>query len=785
MRQLVAPAQDAQALAEVLANPSIGEFEIKTLLNESSEIVRREIEIFFSNRKRDDLLLLYFSCHGIKDQDGKLYFSATDTDRILLRSTAIASNFVNEVMQASRSRRQLLLLDCCYSGAFARGMSAKAGMNIHTKEHFDGRGRVVLTASDAIQYAFEQDKIDGDGTRSVFTSCLVKGLETGAADSDGDGEITIDELYDYISEHVMDEKPEQRPEKWNFGVQGKLIVAKNPNPREKPVDPGSSLKHDYNHIVPWIRAVVNDLFEHHTKTQLRPETESKANNSESSGKGKSGSALGDTTIMRLKVQGIKGESLEKKFFVFAIFTLLLGNTAILIGHIHSVRYIVFDIVGYLKLGYLHNYMQIIVSILLLLGYLSIFVWLYQKLLFSQKGAIKIFLILICLVSIGGSAYFNISLMMPSEPQVKPLVAKEIDGWMERVIQSQSDNGGVRMDPTNIILETQVWTTAQCLKAVLASGTKIDKNLSDRIKNAFDYIEKVRIRIQNEGWGYQDNYGWGITEIAAWVSLAYIETLRSENASELWSTSERTEVLNRIIRDLNLIAVRQHQNGGWSPINNVSRSDYTRTYSTVMALWSLLEAKKSSVVFFKIGTQFDNIIKRGIGWLMKTYITKNQMGWVPNPNRENQTETFLGLSAQTLFVLSLAENDFEDSLNNSIYKEAKNNFIDISGLFSREINDNDRAHDGDRYLPQSEYAIESMTFLWYPWTLAVYEHLSNDSYLSKKQNQIASNRQKNLLHRIDEVSAFVKSEQNYVLGEFLYCLSMAINKKGFIGFSYLH
>jgi hypothetical protein len=373
LRQLVAPAQDAQALAEVLANPSIGAFEVKTLLNESSEIVRREIELFFSNRKRDDLLLLYFSCHGIKDQDGKLYFSATDTDRILLRSTAIASNFVNEVMLTSRSRRQLLLLDCCYSGAFARGMSAKAGMNIHTKEHFDGRGRVVLTASDAIQYAFEQDKIDGVGTRSVFTSCLVNGLETGEADFDGDGEITIDELYDYISEHVMDEKPEQRPEKWNFGVQGKLIVAKNPNPREKFADPVSSSKHDYNHIIPWIRAVVNDLFEHHTKTQPLPETESKANNLESSREGKARSDLGDTTIIRLKFQGIKGESLEKKIFIFAIFALLIGNSAILIGHIQAIRNIVFDIVGYLKLGYLHNYMQIIVSILLFLGYLSIFV----------------------------------------------------------------------------------------------------------------------------------------------------------------------------------------------------------------------------------------------------------------------------------------------------------------------------------------------------------------------------------------------------------------------------
>lgn len=141
----------------------------------------------------------------------------------------------------------------------------------------------------------------------------MNGLETGEADIDGDGEITIDELYDYISEHVMDEKPEQRPEKWDFGVQGKLIVAKNPNLREKLADPASSSKHDYNQIIPWVRAVVKDLFEHHTKTQLVPETESIANNLESSGEGNARSALGDTAILRLKVQSIKGESLENFF----------------------------------------------------------------------------------------------------------------------------------------------------------------------------------------------------------------------------------------------------------------------------------------------------------------------------------------------------------------------------------------------------------------------------------------------------------------------------------------
>ena len=230
LRGLIAPAQDAEALARVLADPAIGDFEVQTLLDEPSHRVSRAIEAFFADRKRDDLLLLYFSGHGIKDEEGRLYLSTADTQRKLLRATAIPATFVNDVMRYSRSRRQVLLLDCCYSGAFARGMVAKTDGRIGTIECFGGRGRVVLTASDAMQYAFEGDKVRGKGVRSVFTQALVHGLETGKADLNGDGRISFDELYDYVYDRVSDQTPQQTPGKWALGVQGEIIIARNPTP---------------------------------------------------------------------------------------------------------------------------------------------------------------------------------------------------------------------------------------------------------------------------------------------------------------------------------------------------------------------------------------------------------------------------------------------------------------------------------------------------------------------------------------------------------------------------
>jgi hypothetical protein len=230
LRQLMAPAQDAEALARVLGDPAIGNFEVQTLLNEPSYQVGPIIETFFADRKRDDLLLLYFSGHGVKDPEGRLYFATVNTSYRMLRTTAIPATLVNDVMRYSRSRRQVLLLDCCYSGAFATGMVTKADSAIGTGERFEGRGRVVLTASDAMQYAFEGGEITGEGVRSVFTRTLVDGLETGKADLDGSGLISLDELYEYVHDRVTDETPQQRPGKWAFDVQGQIIIARNPRP---------------------------------------------------------------------------------------------------------------------------------------------------------------------------------------------------------------------------------------------------------------------------------------------------------------------------------------------------------------------------------------------------------------------------------------------------------------------------------------------------------------------------------------------------------------------------
>ena len=51
---------------------------------------------------------------------------ARDTERDLLEATAISADFVSERMSQSRSRRIVLMLDCCYSGAFTAGLRRRS-----------------------------------------------------------------------------------------------------------------------------------------------------------------------------------------------------------------------------------------------------------------------------------------------------------------------------------------------------------------------------------------------------------------------------------------------------------------------------------------------------------------------------------------------------------------------------------------------------------------------------------------------------------------------------------
>ena len=244
LQELAAPAADAEALREVLGDPDLGGFDVEVVRNRPSWAIYQKVEALLAGRRSRDLALIHFSCHGLKNDQGELYLAATNTTPELLASTGIEAGWLNRVMQRSHAQQVVLLLDCCYGGAFARGVVARSGGGVDVRDRFvppaglgEGRGRVVITASTAMEYAFEGAQLASGAGRagpSVFTGALVGGIRTGDADRDGDGAVSLSELYDYVYDRVREVSPRQTPSKWEFGVHGSLLIARNPHRRIMP-----------------------------------------------------------------------------------------------------------------------------------------------------------------------------------------------------------------------------------------------------------------------------------------------------------------------------------------------------------------------------------------------------------------------------------------------------------------------------------------------------------------------------------------------------------------------
>jgi len=60
------------------------------------------------------------------------------------------------------------------------------------------------------------------------------------------------------------------------------------------------------------------------------------------------------------------------------------------------------------------------------------------------------------------------------------------------------------------------------------------------------------------------------------------------------------------------------------------------------------------------------------------------------------------------------------------------------LRTKDMAENEHLHASDRYLQGQPYTVEQMTFLWYPWTIAVLNELKIDRSIDESDQGAASN-----------------------------------------------
>ena len=230
---LNAPTNDVEALAGVLRDPERGGFGSVTVsINPDFLTLRDQLAALFNPRDPDDLLLLYYSGHGILRTGNRLFLATPETDFEQPQARGIFAAELRDMMDQTRAERQVMVLDCCHSGAFAPGAKGSGALAV-TDDTFGAgsTGRYVLTASDAQQFAWDGDRLaDGDAatrTLSQFTAWLVDGLGRGEAAPD-EPDITMDALFRYICRRAKAAGSLATPQRFVDRGSDAFVIGRNP-----------------------------------------------------------------------------------------------------------------------------------------------------------------------------------------------------------------------------------------------------------------------------------------------------------------------------------------------------------------------------------------------------------------------------------------------------------------------------------------------------------------------------------------------------------------------------
>lgn len=228
---------DAKAFQRLLVEKNLVPAEnITVLLNEKATLRNLRSALGTGLKEAadsDDMVIIFYAGHGATERDAmsmdgdglEKYILPYDTDPSDLFSTALPMRDLALIFHRIRSERLIFIADACYSGASGGRTVSVTGLRANIADKFldriaAGRGKVIITASAANEVSVERAELQ----HGVFTYYLLEGLK-GPADTDGDGLVTVDEAYRYVSDRVPQAtRQEQHPVKKGT-VEGNLILS--------------------------------------------------------------------------------------------------------------------------------------------------------------------------------------------------------------------------------------------------------------------------------------------------------------------------------------------------------------------------------------------------------------------------------------------------------------------------------------------------------------------------------------------------------------------------------
>jgi hypothetical protein len=175
LAHLPLPGEGWEAFSLWLRDPLGGNFQgVEVVSGATLAQTMLAIDRFFSNKSKDDTLLLWFGGHAIVDAQGETFLCLRDSDRLRLKSTAIMAGVLAMHMDAATTAEKLLILDCRFHAFASQKQDAEMRPVLRPERAFVGRGNAkhILLAEPALHLHTHIEAESATRAISPFTRAL-------------------------------------------------------------------------------------------------------------------------------------------------------------------------------------------------------------------------------------------------------------------------------------------------------------------------------------------------------------------------------------------------------------------------------------------------------------------------------------------------------------------------------------------------------------------------------------------------------------------------------------
>jgi hypothetical protein len=194
--------QFAQVARQTLGVPAS---HLRVLLDGEASRARIERDLAWASASvpSGGRIYVYFSGHGAPDPvKGTSYLVPVDGDPQYLPNTSLPLDNVVQQLRSSKAKEVIMFTDACFSGSGGRSVLAPGARPIVRVKSVPTPGNIVLFSASG---GAEISGPTSDGKAGLFSAYVLQGLGNGHADLNGDGQISLKELIDYVAPRVTRE----------------------------------------------------------------------------------------------------------------------------------------------------------------------------------------------------------------------------------------------------------------------------------------------------------------------------------------------------------------------------------------------------------------------------------------------------------------------------------------------------------------------------------------------------------------------------------------------------